>query len=149
MQFTVAIRGWQLNFSSQQPESDPSTYAIIVSGERLTFTREQFESEPNNKFTEYFFETSSQSSTEKREMRIEKEPTLFKLIQAHLRGYTIFPIQDGFVPYMTTDGVLENLLKEAEFYALGGRVQKLRHFQKRATEFPKYVLSVSTYLYVL
>jgi hypothetical protein len=140
MQFTVAIRDGQFNISSQQPESDPSTYAIIVSGERLTFSREQLESEPNNKLAEYFFGTS----TEKRELTIEKEPALFKLIQAHLRGYNIFPIRDGFVPYMTADSVLENLLKEAEYYALGGLVQKLQNIQRRATESPKYMLSVST-----
>jgi len=146
MQFTVATRdGYEeVKFSSHQPESDPSTYAIIVSGERLTFTREQLESEPNNKLAEYFFGTSSQPSTEKREMRIEKEPALFKLIQAHLRGYNIFPIQNGFVPYMTADGVLENLLKEAEYYALGGLVQKLQNMQRRDTGSPKYMLAVST-----
>ena len=146
MQFTVATRdGYEdVNFSSYQPESDPSTYAIIVSGERLTFTREQLESEPNNKLAEYFFGTSSQPSTEKREMRIEKEPALFKLIQAHLRGYNIFPIQNGFVPYMTADGVLENLLKEAEYHALGGLVQKLQNMQRRDTGSPKYMLAVST-----
>jgi hypothetical protein len=149
MQFTVAIRDGQINFSYQQPESDPSTYAIIVSGERLTFTREQLESEPNNKFAEYFFDTSTQPSTEKREMRIEKEPGLFKLIQTHLRGYNIFPIRDGFIPCMTVSGVLENLMKEAEYYALGGLIQKLQNIQRGYTGSPKYMLAVSKCLGVL
>jgi hypothetical protein len=154
MQSPVTKRG-RFNFSSQpqpqpqQPESDPGTYAIIVSGERLTFTREQLDSEPNNKIAEYFFGSASRPSTEKRELRIENEPALFKLIQAHLRGHNILPIRDGFVPYMTVEGVLENLLKEAEFYALGRLVQKLQDFQRRDTESPKYMLSVSTYIDVL
>jgi hypothetical protein len=135
---------WQSDFSSHRPQSDPSTYVIIVSGERLTFTREQLESEPGNKLAEYFFRSDSQSSSEKRELRIEKEPALFKLIQAHLRGYNIFPIRDGFVPYMTVEGVLENLLQEAEFYALGGLVQRLQNIQRRDIGSSKYVLVVST-----
>lgn len=144
MQFAITTRDGKFNFSSQQPESDPSTYTIIVSGERLTFTREQLESEPNNKFSEYFFGTPSQSSTEKRELRIEKEPALFKLIQTHLRGYNIFPIRDGFVPHMTVEGVLENLLREAEYYALGGLVQELQNNQRRNPGSAKYILAVST-----
>jgi hypothetical protein len=142
MQSTVATHDGQFDFSSHQPQSDPSTYAIIVSGERLTFTREQLESEPNNRFAEYFFGSASRPSTEKREMKIENEPALFKLIQAHLRGHNILPIRDGFVPYMTVEGVLENLLKEAKYYALGGLVQKLQNSQRRDIGSAEYILAV-------
>jgi hypothetical protein len=144
MQSAVASDDWESDFSSHQPRSYPGTYAIIVSGERLIFTREQLESEPNNKFAEYFFGSTSGPSTQERELRIENEPALFKLIQAHLRGHNILPIRDGFVPYMTVEGVLENLLKEAEYYALGGLVQKLQNIQNRDNGSAKYILGVST-----
>jgi hypothetical protein len=135
---------WQSDFSSHQLQSDPSIYAIIVSGERLTFTREQLESEPGNKFAEYFFGPTSRPSTEKRELKIENEPALFKLIQAHLRGHNILPIRDGFIPYMTVEGVLENLLKEAECYALSGLVQRLQNVRRGDIGSVKYILAVST-----
>jgi hypothetical protein len=144
MQYTVPTHDGKLKLSSQQLKSKSSIYTIIVSGERLTFSREQLESDPRNKLAEYFFGSPSQPSTGKLELRLEKEPALFKLIQAHLRGYNIFPIRDGFVPYMTADGVLDNLLKEAEYYALGGLVQRLQNIQRRDTGSAKYILAVST-----
>jgi hypothetical protein len=149
MQFTVPTHDGKHKLSSQQLKSKSSTYTIIVSGERLTFSREQLESEPRNKLAEYFFGTPSQPSTGKLELRLEKEPALFKLIQAHLRGYNIFPIGEGCVPYMTTECVLDNLLKEAEYYALNGLVKRLQDSQGRVTELPKYMLSVSTHLSIL
>lgn len=59
------------------------------------------------------------------------EPALFKLIQAHLRGYDILPIPDGYIPYMSDEVVLGNLLKEAAYYALSGLVQKIKEFQTK------------------
>src|ERR1700761_8686895 len=104
-------------------------FAVIVSGERFTFTRSQLESDPDNFFTIYFFGSFSEASQKKHEIEIEMEPALFKLIQAHLRGYNIIPIPNGYISYMSDELVLGNLLKEAEYYALGGLVQKIKKFQ--------------------
>lgn len=99
-------------------------YTLVVSGERFSFTQEQLESDPDNYFTSCFG-----SSWGMKELVIEKEPALFKLIQAHLRGYEIFPIPEAYVPYMSNEAVLGNLLKEAEFYVLGNLVKKIKDFQ--------------------
>ncbi len=45
---------------------------------------------------------------------------------------------------MTAEGVMDNLLKEAEYYALGGLVQRLQNIQRRDTGSAKYILAVST-----
>ena len=120
-------------------------FAVIVSGERFTFTRSQLESDPDNFFTIYFFGSFSEASQKKHEIEIEMEPALFKLIQAHLRGYNIIPIPNGYISYMSDELVLGNLLKEAEYYALGGLVRKIKEFQTKkpqASPMNRYMLIV-------
>jgi hypothetical protein len=98
---------------SQSPPSldlDPTMgrdhYTVIVSGQRFLFTHDQLQSEPGNYFAE--------SKNGVKELVIEKEPLLFKLIQAHLRGYEIFPLPDSAIPsYMTREVAMTNLLREA------------------------------------
>jgi hypothetical protein len=125
----------------------PELYTIIVSGERFNFTVDQLQSDPNNYFATYFLGDFEEAARNERELIVEKEPLLFKLIQAHLRGYDILPLADGCVPsYMTKEGALENLLKEALFYGLDILTSKIKDFQA-ATEsdpnLPKWQLIVS------
>jgi hypothetical protein len=101
-----------------------SIYALRVNDETIKLTFDQLNSDPGNAFAKYFSGRSNGSW-----MEIESEPGLFKLIQAHLRGYDIFPIPDGSVPYMNREQVLKNLLKEAETYELHGLVAKIRKAQ--------------------
>jgi hypothetical protein len=61
---------------------------------------------------------------------VEKDVQLFKLIQAHLRGYEIFPLPDSAIPfYMTREVALTNLLREAQFYGLEMLENKIHTFQ--------------------
>src|ERR1700761_9484102 len=98
--------------------SDPRCiYTIIASGERFTLTKDQIESDPGNFFQSYFFGGLSEASSGTRELVEEKEPRILKLIQAHLRGYDILPLSDRIIPdYLTKESMLNNLLKEAQFY---------------------------------
>jgi hypothetical protein len=106
-------------------------YTIIVDGERFSFTLDQLESDPGNFFASYFNGGFKEVPYGTREMEIEKEPLLFRLIQAHLRGYDILPLADQFVPpYMTKEGALNNLLKEATFYGLWNLQAKIQEYQK-------------------
>jgi hypothetical protein len=106
-------------------------YTIIVSGEHFSFTLDQLESDPGNFFASYFTGGFKEVPYGTREMEIEKEPLLFRLIQAHLRGYDILPLADQFVPpYMTKEGALNNLLKEATFYGLWNLQTKIQEYQK-------------------
>ena len=94
-------------------------YIIIVSGERFVFTQDQIESDPGNYFSTFFFGDFAEGVRGVREIAVEKEPLLFKLIQAHLRGYEILPLRDTFIPpYMTKQVAVGNLLREARFYGL-------------------------------
>ena len=109
-------------------------YTIIVSGEPLNFTRDQIESDPGNYFATYFFGGFAEGSQGARELVVEKDIQLFKLIQAHLRGYEIIPLADTAIPwYMTKEGALNNLLREAEFYCLQILVDKIEITQSEKT----------------
>lgn len=108
-------------------------YAIVVSGERLIFTRDQIESDPGNYFETYFFGEFSEGVRGARELLVEKDVQLFKLIQAHLRGYEIFPLPDSAIPsYRTREVALTNLLLEAQFYGLVRLETKIIAFRKRS-----------------
>lgn len=112
------------------------SYTLIVSDERFRFTKEQLESDPDNYFTTYFFGSISEASEGKKELVIENEPALFRLIQAHLRGHDVLPIPEGYIPYMSKEVALRNLLKEAEFYALANLVKKIKDFQATTSPNP-------------
>lgn len=90
-------------------------YTIIASGERFTFTKEQLESEPNSYFAAYFFGGVDVPN----EMTLQIEPHLFRVIQAHLRGYIALPIPDACIPpYMTRTNALRNLLRDVDLFGL-------------------------------
>jgi hypothetical protein len=102
-----------------------TTYAFLFSDKCFTLTPDQINSDPGNAFCKFFAGESGYC-----EMEIKSEPGLFRLIYHHLRGYDIFPILDGSVPYMSGETALKNLLKDAEEYELHGLVAKIREFQK-------------------
>jgi hypothetical protein len=131
----------------------PELYSIIASGEKFNLTPDQLQSDPNNYFATYFLGDFEEATRNERELIVEKEPLLFKLIQAHLRGYDILPLADGCIPsYMTKEGALENLLKEALFYGLDILTSKIKDFQaasnpndpNQIAKLPKWQLIVST-----
>ena len=104
-------------------------YTIVVSGERLVFTRDQIESDPGNYFATYFFGEFAEGTRGIRELAVEKDVRLFRLIQAHLRGYSILPLAPAAIPpYMTMEGALANLLTEAQYYSLQLLEEKIRDF---------------------
>ena len=114
----------------------PNThYSVIVSGERFNLTRDQLESDPGNYFVTYFLGDFAESANGVNELVTEKEPLLFKLIQAHLRGYEILPLASTSIPtYMTMGTALNNLLEEAQFYGLERLVEKIKAFQLEERE---------------
>lgn len=115
-------------------------YIIDVSGERFVFTKSQLESDPGNYFSTYFLGDFSEAKSGIRELKLEKEPAIFKIIQAHLRGYEVFPIPERITPYyMTSESFLKNILFEAEYYCLGNLVQKICAYLK--TQNLEYQLS--------
>lgn len=58
------------------------------------------------------------------------EPAIFKLIQAHLRGYEIIPLADAAIPhYMQKDTMIANLLFEAERWRLKHLAAKIKEYR--------------------
>jgi hypothetical protein len=116
-------------------------YTVTVSGERFIFTREQLQSESLNYFATFFLGDFAESKNGVKELVIEKEPLLFKLIQAHLRGYEILPLADAAIPmYMTKEVTLINLFRESQYYGLQRLEERIKHHQpgiaKLAAEMP-------------
>ena len=113
------------------------TYVVIVSGQRFIFTRDQLESEPGNYFATYFLGDFNEATNSTNELELETEPLLFEPIQAHLRGYTIFPIQDTCIPkYMSKMGMLKSLRKEADYFGLENLVGSIDEELVSAAECP-------------
>jgi hypothetical protein len=108
-------------------------YTILVSGTPLIFTKDQIRSDPGNYFDTFFFGDFAEGTEGARKLIIEKDVQLFKLIQAHLRGYEIIPLADTAIPwYMTAEGAVANLLSEAQFYALDNLVAKIVQSREKA-----------------
>jgi hypothetical protein len=104
-------------------------YTIIVSGEKLVFTKDQIISDPGNSFATYFFGNSAEGSRGARELIVQKDIHLFKLIQAHLRGYRVLPLADNAIPsYMTKEVGLLNLFLEAQYYGLQQLEERIRRY---------------------
>jgi len=107
-------------------------YTIIVSGEKLVFSKDQIFSDPGNYFATYFFGEFAEGTGGAQELVVQKDIQLFKLIQAHLRGYEIIPLADTAIPYyMTREGALANLLREAQFYCLQMLVDRIEAYQSK------------------
>ena len=111
-------------------------YTVIISEQRFVFTREQLESEPGNYLATYFLGDFKEAANGTREMNLERDPILFKLIQSHLRGYEIFPLADTCIPRdMTKVTTLKNLLKDAEYFGLDRLATLVREeIQKSGTK---------------
>jgi hypothetical protein len=106
-------------------------YSLIVSGERFELTKDQIESDPGNYFATFFFGDFAEANNGCSELVISKEPKLFKLMQAHLRGYIILPLSPSSIPdYMTPETAVINLLAEAQYYGLQLLVEKIERFRK-------------------
>jgi hypothetical protein len=110
-------------------------YTLVVSGERFDFTPEQFATEPSNLLfvglggrREFHLDNESfLRRTHTRELLAE--PAIFKLIQAHLRGYEILPLSDAAVPhYMQKDTMVTNLLFEAERWQLKNLAERINEY---------------------
>jgi hypothetical protein len=92
------------------------------------------ESDPTNYFAIYFLGAFAEATIGIRELHISKDSKLFAVIQAHLRGYDVFPIPDSFVPaYMTKETMMENLIMETRFYGLRNLETKIGEFMQKAT----------------
>ncbi|KAG8767865.1 hypothetical protein FRC20_005423 [Serendipita sp. 405] len=109
-------------------------YIVKIGDEEFRFTQDQLDSEPGNHLAIHFLQgVDSRSNVVEagnRTLLLERDPLLFKLIQAHLRGYEVLPIPDSLVPgYMTKESALENLQRDARSLGLRRLEEKLMNYQ--------------------
>jgi hypothetical protein len=91
---------------------------IIFDDERITLTKTLLLNEPTNIFLTRFIEPADANGTKNtHEITIDADPLFFKLIQAHLRGYEIFPLADGVIPYLSEEATLKTFLRLAEKFS--------------------------------
>ncbi|PVF94081.1 hypothetical protein CPB86DRAFT_834587 [Serendipita vermifera] len=113
-----------------------NVYTLVVSGERFELTKDQLESDPGNYFQTYFLGEFQEAANGVKELTLHKEPKLFKLIQAHLRGYEVIPLSDTYVipDYMTRETAIQSLLNEALYYGLAELQGKIERWMQKRNE---------------
>jgi hypothetical protein len=88
------------------------------------------------------------------ELKLAKEPAIFKIIQAHLRGYEVFPIPDGLAPVYTTKEVfIKNIWIESQYYGLTQLEEKAKKYYEevrgKLTRKKKYKFGVSSMSFIV
>ncbi|KAG8767864.1 hypothetical protein FRC20_005422 [Serendipita sp. 405] len=135
-------------------------YIVKIGDEEFRFTQDQLDYEPGNYLANHSLQRVDSKArshvveADNRTLLLEKDPVLFKLIQAHLRGYDVLPIPDALVPnYMTKESALENLQRDARSLGLRRLEDKVSTCQlnlSRGTQVKlpivqkKYKMAVST-----
>lgn len=101
-------------------------YTITLRNESFTLTRDQLFFDAPNYFTILFLTGPFlESTSNKRQVVLHRDPELFRIIEAYLSGYEIFPLPDMVSGWMSRGAVGKNLLADARFYGLDGLVEML------------------------
>jgi len=79
-----------------------------------------------NYFTTFFEGPFKETSEGVREMKLHRDPYLFKFIHLYLSGYEILPLpKDNNPSYFSEESRLKNLLLDARFYGLDALTEEL------------------------
>jgi len=109
----------------------PEEYTIVIRGEHFILSRDQIYFDSPNYFTMLFTGTFQEAVNGQREVKLHRDPYLFKIIQTYLSGYSILPLSDNWMPvYMSQEAALQNLLEDARFYGLEKLVDLLSPLAK-------------------
>ena len=100
-------------------------YTVTIRNQTFKLTEEQIKTDSPNFFTSFFLSCQKATNDEAdsvvakdKAVVLHRNPLLFEIIQEYLSGYSVFPIREGYIAFMTTDTLLQNLLKDALFYGL-------------------------------
>ncbi|KAG8799367.1 hypothetical protein FRC18_008311 [Serendipita sp. 400] len=129
-------------------------YVVKIGDEEFRFTQDQLDSEPGNYLANHFLQgvnlRSDAAEVGDRNLLLEKDPLLFRLIQAHLRGYEVLPIPDSSIPgYMTKESAVENLMRDARSLGLRRLEQKMAQYQMSLTRGTQVKLPIAQKKYKL
>ncbi|CAE6439935.1 unnamed protein product [Rhizoctonia solani] len=113
---------------------DASTglFTVILQDRKFTLTQSQVEFDSPNYFSTRFLGDSRGSQT--RQIKLNRDPDLFKIILNYLCGYAVLPLSAKQIPeHMSPATVLSNLRSDAVFYQLNGLVQACQEFVSNQT----------------
>jgi len=99
---------------------------IIINDQRFALSRDQIMRDAPNYFTAFFEGPFKEASEGVREMKLYRDPYLFKFIHLYLSGYEILPLPKHNIPhYFSEESRLNNLLLDAHFYGLDSLSEEL------------------------
>ena len=107
-------------------------YTVVINNERFTLLSDQIMRDAPNYFTAFFDGPFKEASEGVREMKLNRDPYLFKFVHMYLCGYEILPLPDHSIPsYLSEESRLKNLLLDARFYGLDTLAKELEAVVRR------------------
>jgi len=101
-------------------------YTIVINDQRFTLLRDQIMRDAPNYFTAFFEGPFKETSEGVREMKLHRDPYLFKFIHLYLSGYEVLPLPNRNIPNcFSEESRLNNLLLDARFYGLDALAEEL------------------------
>ena len=114
----------------------PNEFTITISDQVFILTLDQIHRDAPNYFTAFFAGSFQESNEGVRELKLYRDPYLFKFIHLYLTGYDVFPLPKHNIPsYFSEGSRLTNLLLDARFYGLDSLAQELEaeiHLKKKS-----------------
>ena len=107
-------------------------YTVVINNERFTLSSDQIMRDAPNYFTGFFDGPFKEASEGVREMKLYRDPYLFKFVHMYLSGYEILPLPNHNIPsYLSEENRLKNLLLDARFYGLDTLAEELEAVVQR------------------
>jgi hypothetical protein len=101
-------------------------YTIVINDQRFTLLGDQIMRDAPNYFTAFFEGPFMETSEGVREMKLYRDPYLFKFVHLYLSGYEILPLPKDDIPcYFSEESRLKNLLLDARLYGLDTLAEEL------------------------
>ena len=107
-------------------------YTIIIGGQRFTLLRDQMMRDAPNYFTAFFNGPFKETSEGVREMKLYRDPYLFKFVHLYLSGYEILPLPKDIPCPFSEESRLKCLLLDARFYGLDTLAEELEALVTRS-----------------
>ena len=102
-------------------------YTVVINNERFTLLSDQIMRDAPNYFTGFFDGPFKEASEGVREMKLNRDPYLFKFVHMYLCGYEILPLPNDNIPsHFSEESRLKNLLLDARSYGLNTLAEKLK-----------------------
>ncbi len=107
-------------------------YTILIGDQRFTLLRDQIMRDAPNYFTAFFNGPFKETSEGVREMKLYRDPYLFKFVHLYLSGYDILPLPKDIPCPFSEESRLKCLLLDARFYGLDSLAEELEALVPRS-----------------